>query len=155
MPALGDGEFDPVGQSGLAGPAVASGLQAGELSHRAELRPQSGSQLKGSWLKRNVQWAVSAQEGLKKALPSPGLCVRVINCSSQLISLAGLAFLRWSVFLAPLGFHQLAVRGPPDPEVETLKGEAWREGQGEGAGPPKPGDNAQLSALPCWCFFLL
>lgn len=54
-------------------------------------RSQSGSQLRGAWLKRNVQWVASAQEGLKKALPSPGLCVRVINCSSQLISLAGLS----------------------------------------------------------------
>lgn len=89
MPALEDGGLHPVNWEGVgtvwvARPAVASGLQA------PELRPQSGSQLKGAWPKRNVQWAASAQEGLKKAFPSPGLCVRVINCSSQLISLAGL-----------------------------------------------------------------
>lgn len=37
---------------------------------------------------------VSAQEGLKKASASPGLCVKVINCPCQLISLAAVAFLR-------------------------------------------------------------
>ena len=94
-PALGDAglypvDWEGVGQCELSAPAVASGCQAGELNLRAELRPQSGSQLKGSWLKRNVQWVASVQEGLKKASPSPGLCVRIINCSSQLISLAGL-----------------------------------------------------------------
>lgn len=72
MPVLEDGGFHPVdwdgvGQRGLVGAAAASGLHAGELSLRTEPRPHSGSQLKGSWLKRNVQWAASAREGLKKA----------------------------------------------------------------------------------------
>lgn len=47
--------------------------------------------------------------------------MRVINCSSQLISLAGLAFLRGSVFLSPLSFHQLAGRGQSVPEVEAVR----------------------------------
>lgn len=97
-----------------------------------------------------MQWAASAREGLKKASPSPGLCVRLINCSSQLISLAAPAYLRRSVSLVLLGFHQLAGRDQP---VLEVKRELWHEG--EGAGGPKPGDNTQLSAVPCWRFFLL
>lgn len=102
----------------------------GELELYARAWAQSGSQLKGSWLKRNVQWAAFAQEGLKKASASSGLCVRVINRSSQFISLVALALLRGSIFLALLGLHQLAGRGQPVPEVGALRNETcvWGEG---------------------------
>lgn len=147
--------WEGVGQPGLAGPAVASGLQACELNFRAEPRPRNGSQLKGSWLKRNVQWAASAQEGLKKASPSPGLCVRVINCSSQLISLAGLWHFWEGLFSWPLLVSTNWQEGSVCPRGGGRECVRWGVRGGVGTGSPKPGDNTQLSAVPCWCFFLL
>ena len=106
-----------------------------KLNLRAEPRPQSGSRLKGSWLKRNVQWAASAQEGLKKAWPSPGLCVRVISCSSQLISLAGLWHFWKALFPWPLWVSTSWQEGVslPVPEVEATRCvRCWGKGRGRG-----------------------
>lgn len=109
--SLDNAGFCPVGEenggtAGLVGPAVTSGLHAWTVE---PLGQRQGSQLRGSWLKRNVQWAASAQEGLKKASASPGLRVRVIKGSSQLISLWLLWHLGEGLFPCPsLGFHQLA-----------------------------------------------
>lgn len=96
--------------------------------------------------------------GAKKSLALPwALCEGYQLLKSAHLSGWTLAFLKGSVSLAPLGVHQLTGRGqPPCPrggghEVCEVLG----EGPGEGAGGPKPGDNAQLSAVPCWCFFLL